>query len=173
MGIPEAVNFFEEAEALSTLIRHLTDPRVPTQNAIDFVRHTLPLIDRDSAEGSLISASMAKILRVNIPEPDFLPVSGPSDQQEFAVITRAWIHWARKDLDQASHAIQFAPLYAAKGSLLHIMVLRPWRDAVRSLIISHPREAQRMFHRSMEMGCQIGTETNSAIQWSYVASFHR
>lgn len=177
MSFPsEAFDLAEESDALSTLFSYINGEEVDLTTSLDFVRRTYSSLESSSAEEWLMIAAMAKILAKDIPEPDFAPMSGPADQHVFVSCANAWGRWAGGYPDLATKALKAGAsndLHAGRGRALHLMALASFRGAVEALISDDLVEAQRLFRRSIEMGSQMGTETNPVIQWVFVASFFK
>lgn len=123
--------------------------------------------------GYTTQAAMRFITNRPIEVPNIEPPNKPYDRYLFESIARGWIRWASQtNLDQALEQIQAVKKPPAEVSgALHLMALNPWRDAVEALLRRDAINARRLFWRASELGSQFGTESNPAVQWSFVASF--
>lgn len=177
MSFPsEAFDLVEEVDALSTLDAHIGGEEVDLDSAFKFVRRAANAIEPTSVGEWLLLAAMAKILAKPIRGIDFAPVSGPADQHVFTTCATAWMRWAEGRSDLARAALDAGAsedLHLGRGGALHVMALTPFRAAIEALIRNDTTEARRLFRRSIEIGTQMGTETNPIIQWAFVASFFK
>ena len=93
----------------------------------------------------------------------------------FEVVGKAWIAWATGvGTDEAKKALVELPAPQGpqpEGGALSLMAMQPWAAAVSALFHDDFDEARRMFRRATELSSQCGTETNSAVQWTYAASY--
>jgi ATP/maltotriose-dependent transcriptional regulator MalT len=159
---------FTEARALSTLMACLA--RGEGSRALPLVRDAWEGCRPEDIEGWLSHAAMARILG----EPVNLPTFHQKEQDEalFVITARAWLLWVSGRLDEARDILQrVADPTTREGRETHLMALGPWYQAVQALLGGDREEAMRFFRRSMEVGSQLGTETNEAIQWAFAASF--
>lgn len=126
---------------------------------------------RDGIEGALTTWAMEKILgELRLPE-SFVFRKGPG-REFFSYVAYAWGCWATGDVANARVWLKMADrLPEASGEALHMMALNPWKSAVEALVEGNQDEAMRLYRRAMEIGSQVGTPTNTAIQWTYAASF--
>lgn len=174
--LPVSCELFDTDDEMAALAT-LADPlgSGPDQEeALSFIRRVVDTMEPTDATTSLVLASMAKILALDdLPLGDFEPESGPADQQAFVLISKAWIAWSQGDLQTARSLLGQVEthLSSIRGGAIHLIALSHWKCAIQQLLEGDRTEAWRLFRRAIDFGGQMGTETNPAIQWSYVASF--
>ncbi len=123
--------------------------------------------------GKLVHAAMAHI----IDRPIMVSLQGgeTDDQRIFDAVGRAWIAWATGlGRANARKTLQDVPVPKGprmEGGALHLMAMHPWAQAVTALLQDDLVESRRLFRRATELSSQCGIETNSAIQWTYAASY--
>lgn len=124
-------------------------------------------------ESWLRYVAMAKLLGREVGAPELEP-SEEATSRLFIRTARAWMFWATRRPDEAKTALNgtvcSAPSREAGGEI-HMMALGAWCHGVGALLREDREEALRYFRRATEIGSQLGTETNTAIQWAYVATF--
>lgn len=130
-----------------------------------------PVPDDDYAK--LVHAAMAHI--IGRPTDVSLQGGKTDDQRIFDAIGTAWVAWATGEgKADARKALQEIPVPKGprmEGGALHLMAMQPWAQAVAALLQDDLVESRRLFRRATELSSQCGTETNSAIQWTYAASY--
>lgn len=113
--------------------------------------------------------AMAHILGVSITLPA-LASEGDGAQRLFTRTARVWMLWAGGQLE-AARGLLTTPEPNHEGGEIHLMALGPWCLGLDALLRSDREEARRYFRRATEVGSQLGTETNNAIQWAFGATF--
>jgi len=112
---------------------------------------------------------------VGHPEHVELQPESTQDGQVFTTIGQAWIAWAtgvgREEALVALTGIPVPEGPQPEGGALHLMALQPWAAAVNALFHDDFDEAQRWFRRATELASQVGSETNTAVQWTYAATY--
>lgn len=122
--------------------------------------------------GMTMQSAMKVISGVPVQEPTFVPVDKPVDRHAFEVISKGWIQWAsQQDSEAALEAVRTLEVPMSGPRALHMMALRPWREAVEALLRKDVVNARRLFWRASELGSQFGTESNPIVQWTFAASF--
>lgn len=126
-----------------------------------------------SAEDRLVELAKTKLVTGFIPKPDVPNVTVPirTDTQLFRYLGQAWAHWAAGNQETSRFLLHQLPQGPFTGSALHLMALKPWREAIQGLTVGATEEARRNFRRASEVASQVGTKTASAVQWTYIASF--
>lgn len=120
----------------------------------------------------VIQSAMNVITGVPVREPSFTPADKPVDRHVFETISKGWIQWAsQKGSSTALDAIQTLEVPLSGPRALHMMALRPWKEAVEALLLKDLVNARRLFWRASELGSQFGTESNPSVQWTFAASF--
>lgn len=178
---PEIEAIRDESRALSAALRCIDGPLSnEARSAIETVYADYYVTD---AETRLVHMAMSKLLRIDR-EPDPNQPAGPfdmsianRDQSEvdqiiFEVVADAWAAWAfQSGTDEALADLRSIEVPQGEGRALHLMALHPWLLAVTALLENDPEEARRQYRRATELGAQLGTESNPAIQWTYAATF--
>jgi hypothetical protein len=168
---PQVRRIFDEAAALSAVLQCVEGQGDPAE-AISLVEKVAVPKPTDNA-GRLVQAAMAFVLQKPV-STELAPGDG-LDESIFEAIGRAWIAWATSTgQDQAQKALATIPAPRGpqpEGGALHLMAMQPWAQAVSALLQDDLAEARRFFRRATELSSQCGTETNSAIQWTYAASY--
>jgi hypothetical protein len=162
-----------EADALSAALRCAEGRGCRDDVTRRQIRDLLSGHEKSDNPSMLIHSAMS-----HIAEMPFCATFQPGDTTEqwvFEVIARAWCAWAG-DTGRAESlkALKDLPVPTGplpEGGALHLMAMQPWAQAVHALLEADPVEARRWFRRATELSSQCGTETNSAVQWSYAASY--
>jgi hypothetical protein len=134
-----------------------------------FANHETP--DMDSW---VEHCAMASILDIPQILPRFKPIQDPPERLIFETTALVWMSWVLNLRHTKEHKALLnlkVPSGSKNGGALQLMALQPWTRAIKALIQGNSTEAQRFFRRTTELGSQFGTETNTAIQWTYAASF--
>lgn len=162
----------EQAEALSAALRYV-ESRRGREKVVRQVQASLSAHEVTDNPSALIHVAMSHIAG----EPSSISLDPPESVEEivFTTTAQAWIAWATEQ-NRASSFEKLRTLPIPRGPLpeggaLHLMALQPWAQAVHTLLENNPDEARRWFRRATELSSQCGTETNSAVQWSYAASY--
>lgn len=160
---------FAEAKALRTLLDAVEHdgPTAPVVKLVQVLRDAELQNLRDSSDW-LRHNAMAKVLGEFVLTP--VGVFPTSDVDRFFHQTfLVWSAWAAGRVQEAQDLMP--KKVPEQGSELHLMALRPWYEGLKALSRDDAQEARRLFRRSTEIGGQLGTETNNAIQWAYGATF--
>lgn len=174
---PGVQEVLREADALSAALSCLDGPL--TDEARTLIEDVLSGYMVTDAETQLTFCAMSRLLRRRLNT-----VPSPTDHQDldrqvFKKTAGAWMAWAfqsGRGRDMALAELKKMTLLVIEategaGGALHLMALNPWVAAVTALLENNPEEARRQYHRATEIGAQLGTETNPAIQWTYAATF--
>lgn len=173
---PEIQRLVVESRALSASLS-LVEGQTPTSRAeaLSLVREALVAFKSDGSVEDVISqAAMRHILGEPILETDIQITDHPLDRHIFEVAARAWLAWLTgRDRENAHGDLSslVVPGSLPEGGALSLMALQPWTEAVARLLEGDIREARRLFRRATDLTSQLGSEFNSAIQWTYAASF--
>lgn len=161
-----------EMKVLSALLSCVAGgPPVPDVRSL--VRPVLEAQSPKDAESLVRSFAMMKLLGEPLSPPELEAGEGAASRL-FVRTARAWMLWAVGRLDEAKIALKTTvcePSPREGGGEIHLMAIGPWCVGVSALLRDDPEEARRFFRRSVEVGSQLGTETNNAIQWALVATF--
>jgi hypothetical protein len=162
------------SQALSAALQYIEAAEAaPRGHVIQLVERSLGSFEPTDNPGRVERAAMGLI--VGRPEHIKLEPAESLDQRVFTIVGQAWISWATSvETEEAQRALSQLPAPRGpqpEGGALHLMALQPWAAAVSALIHDDSLEAQRMFRRATELASQCGTETNSAVQWTYAASY--
>jgi len=174
---PGVQEVLREADALSAALSCLDGPLTDeARTLITAVRDGYPICDTASL---LTFEAMSLLLsnrhRVAVQEP--MHPKREVDWAFFDVIAMAWIAWAigaqpeEPLVELRKMTLLVIETTEGTGGALHLMALHPWVAAVTALLENNLEEARRQYHRATEIGAQLGTETNPAIQWTYAATF--
>lgn len=174
---PGVQEILREAKALSAALKCLGGPL--SDEARTLIEGVLSDYAVTNAETQLIFCAMSRLLglrRKTVPPPGNSP---DIDRQVFEKTAGAWMAWAFQS--ERGRAMALAELKKlvlivietteGAGGAIHLMALHPWIAAITALLENNHEEARRQYHRATEIGAQLGTETNPAIQWTYAATF--
>lgn len=168
---PEVQRMIAETKALSTMLACVS--KASSCDAPSLVRPLWEGRRPQDAEGWLQHLAMARLLGEKPPLPE-LEAGREAASRLFVRTARAWMLWAVGEQEEARKVLTTTicePGPGPDGGEIHLMALGPWCRGVGALLGGNREEARRFFRRSMELGSQLGTETNNAIQWAYVATF--
>lgn len=160
-----------EAKALTTLLGYVLREE-PCEDVAGLVAPIFESHQAKDAESWLRHFAMARLLKETLTVPELEPAEDLASRL-FARTAKAWMLWAAGRTEEAKTTLRTSDPAGAVGSEIHMMTLGPWWLGVDALLREDSQEARRYFRRSTEMGSQLGTETNNAIQWSFVATFHK
>jgi len=169
---PNIQQIMAQSEALHAALAYV-DRGVDRDGALERVERALERGTFLTVEELTIRCAMRRILGQEAPTSyRFHPAVNPPLRKFFETAARAWMIWAEKGpASEALTDLHQLEDPSAKKEALHQMALVPWKLAIEALLEEDLAEAKRQFLRSTELGSQLGTETNPAVQWSYAASF--
>jgi len=169
---PSVQQVIAQSEALLAALAYV-DRGVDRDGALEKVQRALDRGTFLTVEELTIRSAMRRILgQEALASYRFYPAVRPTSRHFFEVSARAWMIWAEKgSASEALTDLHSLEEPSPKSGALHLMALVPWKLAIEALLEEDLAEARRQFLRSAELGSQIGTETNPAVQWSYAASF--
>lgn len=141
---------------------------------------TLDLIERlhrtqpnDTPDELLTWFAMGKLLGKPLEAPERFLLGDEDDTEEALFQTTAWAWMAWASGEDARK-----PLFALEGlshhtedKLIHVLALSNWTTAVENLLRNNLSEAKRRYRRAVDLGSQFGTDTSTAIFWTYSATF--
>lgn len=96
----------------------------------------------------------------------------------YETIGASWLHWlSSRDesgvgLISRLEASESNPGGSTRGAI-ELLSLKEWGRAVEALSSKNEEEARKYFERSVEIGAQIGSDSNMSINWTYAASIFR
>ncbi len=172
----DAFAYVDQGKGQPTLIREavrasMTTSPTGTENRLIELAKTKLVTGIISEPARACSAEQVGDFRQVRPSVIQAHVSARTDRQLFKAIGQAWAFWAASNSEDARALLEQLPQGPFTGSALHLMALKPWREAIQNLTEGCTEIARRNFKRASEVSSQVGTETASAIQWTYVASF--
>jgi len=163
----------QSRKALSLALTYLDHPGLELRNEVLAEVDRLHSRSRGTAvEDVTIRCALAKILGVPFTCQKVEVVQSPTVRKRFGILASAWMEWAAGLSPWA--LLQKAPAHAVEfGGALQWMSLDPWQAAIEALAVNDTDEARRLFRRSVQLGTQCQTDSNTVVQWAYTASFFR
>lgn len=172
---PATQRILEEVKTLQAMLRATENNEPLDEAALKRIRGIFEGPATDSDESWLAHVAQARILGEPFEPERLLSVpDGQADTRLLTYLARAWSCWAAGEFGAAKALLGAADQddeAHVPGGHLHTMVLDAWQLAIKALLVGNPQEARRFYRRAMELGSQFGTWSNTAIQWTYVASF--
>jgi hypothetical protein len=140
------------------------------QRVVKMLFHDQPT---ETAEDLLVWYAMGKIVGKELPSPEFPTDEDEEDKEHlFSTTSWAWMSWAANGpSNRILERLNRLDLKEGPSSVLHQLALSNWAYAVQALHSNDLVEAKRRYKRSLEIGGQFGTDTNSVILWTYAATF--
>lgn len=128
-------------------------------------------------EQHVVRAALGKVLKKPL-DLKFPSRSSASSWTTYVyeTVTLAWLHWAMKGereavgLTERLHREE-PDTTREPGGAVELLALTSWSQAIERLILGDVTGSKRLFERSIEVGSQIGSESNPTINWCYAASF--
>lgn len=165
----DLTKMLREAKALSLMLS-CTTQGTSCDEALPLVRTLWEASHPASPAEWLRHSAMASVLGETVQVPA-LAAENDAAGQLFLRTSLAWTLWAAGRLGDARLALKAGcEPTNREGAEIHLMALGPWCRGVGALLDGDHAEALRFFRRATEIGSQLGTETNEAIQWSYAAT---
>lgn len=114
-----------------------------------------------------------------------LPHGAPTPSEDpdwttfvYETVAATWLRWLlRRDAGAVGLMARIRAVEPdmnhAPGGAVELMSLFEWGLSVEALAGGHEANAKRHFERAIEIGSQVGSDSNPSINWTYAASFFR
>jgi len=124
-----------------------------------------------SRPDEVMMGALSKILGLKVKRPTFKYSPGPAVRKKYQALSKAWLTWA-SGADPRLILLNIPKSTDEIGNAIEAMTLETWGQAIEALAQDNLKDARRLFHRAIELSVVYGTESSTAIQWSYLASFY-
>jgi hypothetical protein len=140
--------------------------------SLQLVEHLHRTQPCDSPEEILTWYAMGKLLGKPLDTPErFIGDDDDTEEALFQTTAWAWMNWAcGEDAKKPLFALSELK-HHTEDKLIHVLALSNWSNAVENLLRANLPEAKRRYRRAVDLGSQFGTDTSTAIFWTYSATF--
>lgn len=169
-----------EMAALEALFDAIRDEG-PAARGVSLARQALEAQTREPStfEQHIVRAALSKATGLDLPQAVPTPTAGPSwTTFVYETIAAAWLRWFNTgDASAVGLMARIRTLEPDMGHVpdgaIELMSLGEWGRAVEALAIGDEANARRHFERAVEIGSQMGSDSNPSVNWTYAASFFR
>jgi len=169
-GSSEPNRFLVEGKAMRSLLAAMEGQQDP-DFALQLIEELHQGQPQDTPEELLRWYAMGRILGEPLPSPPRFDLGEDNEAEFFQTTAWAWMSWASGST-QPRICTELGLLKPAEEDpVIHLLALSNWSAAVQNLLQDNWSEARRMYCRAVDLGSQFGTNTSSAILWTYGATF--
>ena len=127
----------------------------------------------ETIEDYVTWCAMMRVYWGDVPTPTHIEDDTENPERALFLVTSwAWMMWASGSAREiALKELEGVNLLDEGTSVLHHLALTNWAKATIALLKDDHNEAKRRYRRALDVGGRFGTETNTVVVWTYIATF--